>query len=137
MATLLAQRYARKPANGEWGDASIFSSSIILAAAPIADVINFASLPAGCEVINVELINDALGAGVTLNCGYAFVDPTNGTAVPAYYQAAASKATAGKTSSVAHPITHNDPTDVTATIAGGAATGKVTAIITYRFVGTL
>lgn len=137
MAAISASKLKRAPMNSAQGDACIFTSSVTLVAAAIADVIEFAQLPAGCEVIDVELVNDALGASVTLNSGYRYVDPAIGSAAPAAFQAAAAKTTASKTSGTFHPVIFNDPIIVTSTVAGAAATGKVTAIITYRFIGTM
>jgi hypothetical protein len=137
MATITASKFNRAPANGDYGDANVFTSSATLAAAAIGDVIDFAKMPAGCEIIDVQLVNDALGASVTLNSGYRFINPDNGAAAPAAFQAAAGKSSAGKTSGVFHPVTFNDPISITSTVAGAAATGKVTAIITYRFIGTM
>lgn len=137
MAAIKSSKLNRAPMNSAQGDLCAFTSSVVLAAAAIADVIEFAQMPAGCEIIDVQLVNDALGASVTLNAGYKYVDSTVGAAAPAAFQAAASKASAAKTSSTAHPAIFNDPIIITSTIAGAAATGKVTAIITYRFIGTM
>ena len=137
MATLNAQKLKKIPSNGQHGDACIFTSAIVLAAASVADVVYFAELPPYCEVIDVELVNDALGASTTFNCGYAYVDSTVGSAAPTAYQAAASKTSAGKTRGTFHPILHEHATYVTATLAGAAATGTVTAIIHYRYIGSM
>ncbi len=137
MATIKASKLNRAPMNSAQGDACFFTSSVVLAAAAIADVVEFAQLPAGCEVIDVQLVNDALGASVTLNAGYRYVDSTVGAAAPAAFQAAASKSSAGKTPGAFHPVIFNDAIVITSTVAGAAATGKVTAIITYRFIGTM
>lgn len=137
MATIRASKLNRSPMNSAEGDACVFTSSVTLAAAAIADVVEFAQLPSGCEVIDVQLVNDALGASVTMNVGYRFVDPANGAAAPTAFQAAGAKSTAGKTSGAFHPTMFNDPIVVTSTVAGAAATGKVTAVITYRFIGTM
>lgn len=137
MATITASKANRAPMNSAQGDLCAFTSSVTLAAAAIGDVVEFAKLPAGCEVIDVQLVNDALGASVTLNAGYKYVDSTVGAAAPAAFQAAAAKSTAGKSSGAFHPTVFNDPIVITSTVAGAAATGKVTAIITYRFIGTM
>lgn len=137
MAVIQSSKLRRSPINSANGDACIFTSSVSLAAAAIGDVVHFAQLPAGVEVIDVQLVNDALGASVTLNSGYAYVDPSIGAAAPAAFQAAAAKTSAGKSNGAFHPVIFNDPIIVTSTVAGAAATGKVTAIITYRFIGTM
>lgn len=136
MANIDSSKLKRTPINGEYGDTCTFTSSVTLAAGAIADVIRFAQMPAGCEIIDVALTNDALGAGVTLNAGYDFVRGADGVAVPAAFQPAASKAAAAKTVGAFHPVEFDSSIYITSTIAGAAATGKVTAQITYRFLGT-
>src|SRR5690606_17420859 len=115
MATIKSSKLNRAPMNSAQGDACIFTSSVTLAAAAISDVIEFAQLPAGCEVIDVQLVNDALGTSVTLNAGYRYVDSNVGSAVPAAFQAAASKSSAGKSSGTFHPIVFDDPIVITST----------------------
>lgn len=137
MATQNANRLSKKPYSAAEGDASFFTSSFVAVATPIADVIRWAQMPAGVEIVNVELVNDALGASTTLNVGFEYVDSSVGSAEPAAFQAAASKVSAGKSSGAFHPRTFNDDIYITSTVAGGAITGKVSAIIHYRSIGTL
>lgn len=131
-----AQKLSVIPKNGSNGDACMFTSSFQAAATPIADVIRFAKLPAGVEIVNVDLVHDAMGASSTLSVGYEFVDSADGAAAPAFFLPAAASTAAQKRPSANHPIELNAPSYITATIGGGAITGKVTAIIEYRFLGT-
>jgi hypothetical protein len=137
MAYQNANRFLKKPYSAAEGDASIFTSSIVAAAIQIGDVIRFAEMPPGVEIIDAQLVNDPLGGSTTLNLGFEYVDSTVGSAEPTAFQAAASKASAGKTSGAFHPRTFNDAIIITSTVAGAAITGKVSAIITYKSIGTL
>ena len=122
---------------GANGDANSFSSSITLAAAAIGSRIEFKELPAGTELQEVTLIHDALGASTTLSLGELFKSSDDGTTSATSLKAAASAASAGRQDSAFHPQVYNVPVTITATVAGAAATGKVTAIIKYRYIGTM
>lgn len=135
MATINSSKVNRVPANGEYGDACFFPAPVTLTAAAIGDVIRFAKFPAGTEIIDVALVNAPLGASVTLNAGYEYVNSADGAAAPAAFQAAASKTSAGKTVGAFAPVEFDSPFFVTSTVAGAAATGLVTAVISYRFNG--
>lgn len=137
MAYREGTKLKRKPANGEYGDSCLFTSQFTGASTPVGDVIRFAEFPAGCEVIDVDIVNDALGASSTLSIGYEYVDSSVGAAAPAYFKAATATSAAGKIDGVAHPIQFNDSVFITATIGGAAITGLVTAIVSYRYVGVL
>ena len=137
MANREGEKLKRKPASGEYGDACLFISKFVAAATPIADVVRFAELPAGCEVIDINLVNDALGASSTLSIGYEYVDSSVGAAAPAAFKAATTTASAGKLTTAFHPQMFNDNVYVTATVGGAAITGTVTVIISYRYVGTM
>lgn len=134
MPKQLAPSLRTIPKNGEYGDANVFVSEFIAAATPIADVIMFAKMPAGCQILGVELINDALGTSSTLSIGTEEV--ASGVANPTALRGATASNNAGSIRSTVHPITLDVPTYITATIGGAAITGKVTALISYRFVGT-
>lgn len=136
MANQDAQKFNVIPKNGEYGDACTFTSSFVAAATPIADVIRFAKMPAGVEIISVDLMHDAMGASSTLSVGYDYVNSADGSAAPAFFLAAAASTSKQKRFSAEHPIEFQVPTYITATVGGGAITGKVTALINYRFVGT-
>lgn len=120
---------------GEYGDACSATSKIVLAAAAIAARLDFIKLPAGTELQEVILINDALGADTTLSIGELFASATDGTTSATSLGAAAATSTAGRRESAFHPRVYDAPVTITATIAGAAATGTVTAIVKYRFIG--
>lgn len=108
----------------------------------IGDVIQFFNLPNGARITDGYLANDALGASTTLSVGYAAHTNSAGTAVSASaasFLAATSTSSAARTD-VAATIALNsgsvvdankDGMPITATLAGGAATGTIYLTIRY------
>lgn len=105
-----------------------------LAAAQINDVVRLCKMPAGTKVYEAKLVNAALGASTTVSLGYEYV---NGEA------AANATAFLGDTSTVAAATTRAPGAPVilqydaylTATVKGGAATGKIDAVLQYEYRG--
>lgn len=108
----------------------------------IGDVIQFFNLPNGARIIDGYLANDALGASTTLSVGYAAHTNAAGTAVSASaanFLAATSTSSAARTD-VAATIAlgsgsvvdaNKDGMPITATLAGGAATGTIYLTVRY------
>jgi len=108
----------------------------------IADVIQFFNLPNGARIIDGYLANDALGASTTLSVGYAAHTNAAGTTVSASaanFLAATSTSSAARTD-IAATIAkgsgsvvdaNKDGMPITATLAGGAATGTIYLTIRY------
>jgi hypothetical protein len=131
-----ATNFRTLPKAGANGDACSFTSSITLSAAAISTRIEWARLPPGTELQEVVLVTDALGASSTLGVGELFDSTADGTTAAASLVSAASTASAGRIDSAFHPKVYNTPVTLTSTVGGAAATGKVTAIIKYRYIGT-
>lgn len=127
--------FRKSPIAGEYGDACTFTAKFTFASSAIGTRVEWAKLPAGTELIEVTLINDALGASTTLGIGELFDKAADGTTAAASLGAAASTATAGRRESAFHPRIYNSDVTITSTVAGAAATGVVSAIIKYRYVG--
>lgn len=108
----------------------------------IGDVIQFFNLPNGARIIDGYLANDALGASTTLSVGYAAHNNAAGTAVSASaanFLSATSTSSAARTD-VAATIAlgsgsvvdaNKDGMPITATLAGGAATGTIYLTVRY------
>lgn len=105
-----------------------------LAAAQINDVVRLVKLSAGTKVVDAKLINAALGASTTVSLGYEYV---NGEAAAdrTAFLGDTSTAAAAVTRSAAAPVTLQYDAYLTATVKGGAATGKIDAVLTYEFRG--
>lgn len=108
----------------------------------IADVIEFFNLPNGARIIDGYLAYDALGASTTLSVGYGAYNNAAGTAVSASaasYLAATSTSSAGRTDMAATialgsgSVVDADKNGlpITATLAGGAASGTIYLMVRY------
>jgi hypothetical protein len=131
-----ANSFRTLPKAGANGDACSFTSQIELDALAIAGRVEWAKLPPGTELQEVILINDALGASTTLTIGELFDSTADGTTDADSLMAATASSTAGRIQSAFQPRTYQVPVTITSTVGGAAATGTVTAIIKYRYIGT-
>lgn len=107
-------------------------------AAAIGDKIYMGVIPAGVVATAVREINDAAGAGVTLDLGFEPYDASAGPLADLdAWLAAADIAAAGVVDSKAHPIAFKQPVKLVATIKGAAFTGtpKITAVVNGQMVG--
>lgn len=120
MATLTASRMGY-PARMQEKGVFCEVSSITLAAAQIADIVNLCKVPAGATVIAVELVNAALGGGSTVSIG----DGASAT----YYLNAQSTAAAARTASIALRKAYAADDTLKATIGGAAATGVLQVVV--------
>ena len=132
-----ADQFRTPVSTGTYGNASVEVSKKTLVDAQIADVVDFIELPAGYQVTDLDAFNDALNSSTTMSYGYRYKDPTNGSAVPAYFLAAATSATLAKRSSTARPITFDYPVIITGTLGGAAADGDVIVSIKGKFRGSM
>lgn len=85
----------------------------------IAYEVELGVLQAGCTLLDVDLIHDAMGANVTLGLGYKFVDPAWGAAAPLAIRAQTAAAAAVNTSfNLAVPLVLEHDAILTLTVAG-------------------
>jgi hypothetical protein len=96
--------------------------------------IDLAQFSDGIQITDVVLTNDALGAGVSVQVGYEYVN-ADGVNDDDGFLVAASAAAAGRRNGAFHPILFKKPVKITAKITGGNATGKITVNTKYRFIG--
>jgi len=110
------------------GRKRVLMETVTLAAANIADVVKLGKdLQDGAKVLGIELLNAALGAGVTLDVGDDDTGDRYMTAVD------------GNTASVKRDLNvlgyevgqADGDNTILLTIGGAAATGLVTVLITY------
>lgn len=108
---------------------------VTLAAAQIADKVRLVKLFAGSKVYATTMINAPLGASTTVGVGFEYVNgEAGGSAVSFIPQTATSSA--AKTESVVNPVILEYDAYVTATIAGGAATGELNVMVLFEHRGT-
>lgn len=128
MATFQANSLSRRVYQADAGNQSVEVGDITLAAASngaVNSIIQFFELPIGMQIVGIDIVNEALGAGVTVSvaCGTTTLIP------------ATAKATAGAVSTPIFPYITSDTEQVSVTIAGAAATGKLGIAVRYRAIG--
>ncbi|GKV88516.1 hypothetical protein [Pectobacterium carotovorum] len=126
MATIQAPSMRDAVYQGPQGNLSLAESQIVLAAAAAGDIVELLEMPIGMRICSVDLVSEALGAGVTVE-----VKSGAHTLV-----AAASHAdVVAKSVPVVPYSTAVSGEKITATIAGGAATGRLVVNVKYVAVG--
>ena len=117
------------------GSASVAAYEYTFAAATAGTLVELEQLPAGAQLQKIEVINDALGAGVTLSIGEMFDNVSDGTTSATSLKAATAAATAGAFAAGFHPKLLNTKRTITLTTGGAAATGKISVLVQYVFIG--
>ena len=124
------------------GRVRVAFADITLASAAISDVVELVNLPNGARILDGYLTNAALGASTTLSVGNAAYKNAAGTTVNASattYLAATSTSSAARTDIFATQAlgansvvdANQDGLPITATLAGGTASGVVQIAIRY------
>lgn len=106
-----------------------------LAAVPIADKIRLNRLYAGTKIVDVKMVNAALGASTTVSLGFEYVDGQAGGGAAVLLPATATSAAAGTRQGAVAPVVLAFDAFITATIGGGAATGALDVVTTFEFEG--
>lgn len=119
--------------NGTFGTISKAIGSAVFAGDAAATEIHTMRLEAGTKIFGFKAHHDNLGAGTSINVGYAFVDPNDGAAVADAFCSGATTA-AGVLEFSGKPITLDAPAVVTV-INTGTATGEVMVIPEYEYRG--
>ncbi|MDG0795648.1 hypothetical protein [Pectobacterium punjabense] len=126
MATIQAPSMRDAVYQGPQGNLSLAESQIVLAAAAVGDVVELLEMPIGMRIYSVDVVSDALGANTTVA-----IKSGNQTLVAAASHAAA----VAKSVPVVPYSTAASGEKITATIAGGAATGRLIVNVKYVAVG--
>ena len=113
--------------NGTHGNLSAETLKATLNAAAIGDEVEMGVIPAGTEVIRLETVFDALGAGSSIDLGYRYVDEENGSTDLTYW-GNQSTASEGNGSHQSKPKRFEDAAILVATVKGGTATGELFVI---------
>lgn len=136
MAQIIASTMKNTPYNGEEGNKSSDHGAHLLASAAIADTVDLLTIPGGSKLLDVAMINAALGTSTTVSLGWRYKDGTVGGSATALL-IATSTAAAAKTPSAFAPITFAKDVVLYGTVAGGVATGQLDVVTGYIFQGTL
>ncbi|KHN49430.1 hypothetical protein [Pectobacterium fontis] len=126
MATIQAPSMRDAVYQGPQGNLSLAESQIVLATAAVGDVVELLEMPIGMRIYAVDVVSDALGANTTVA-----IKSGNQALVAAASHAAA----VAKSVPVVPYSTVASGEKITATIAGGAATGRLIVNVKYVAVG--
>ncbi|GLY59274.1 hypothetical protein Pcaca05_01320 [Pectobacterium carotovorum subsp. carotovorum] len=126
MATIQAPSMRDAVYQGPQGNLSLAESQIVLAAAAVGDVVELLEMPIGMRICSIDIVSDALGANTTVA-----IKSGNQTLVAAASHAAA----VAKSVPIVPYSTVAAGEKITATIAGGAATGRLVVNVKYVVVG--
>ena len=105
------------------------------AATPAADVVRLVKLYAGTKIHDIKLVNAALGASTTISLGFSYVNGEAGGGATALLAATSTVSAAATRMGAISPVTLEYDAFITATVGGGAATGKIDVIVTFEFKG--
>lgn len=133
MATINANTLQEIAYSGDCPLAAVHGSNL-LAAAQINDKVRLNRVYAGTKVMEAKLINAALGAGVTVDLGFEYVNGEAGGNATQWLAAQACN-NAGCNRTASAPVTLQYDAYIIATIKGGAATGQIDTVLTYEFKG--
>ena len=108
---------------------------VTLAAAAIADKVRLNKVYAGTKIYDVRMVNAALGASTTVSLGFEYVNGEAGGGAAVLLPATATSSAAGTRQGAIAPVVLVYDAYITATIAGGAATGQLDVVTTFEFEG--
>jgi hypothetical protein len=135
MAKILSDNFYGIRHFGEYGDLSVADDGKTLAAASIADTVDFFTIPGGLRFEDGHMVNAALGASTTFSIGWRYVDGSAGGSATALL-AATSTAAAARVNFTSAPFSVDKDIIVYGTLAGAAATGRLDAVVKYKVLGT-
>lgn len=104
--------------------------AVTLAAAQIADKVRLIQVSAGTKIVDLRMINAALGASTTVSIGYEYVDGSGSDADDLL--AATGTAAAASTRMSVKPVTLTKDAYITITVGGAAASGAVDVVALYE-----
>ena len=105
-----------------------------LASAQVNDKVRLAKVFAGTKVYDMKLINAALGASVTIDLGFEYVNGEAGGNATQWLTAQPCT-NAGMNQSASVPVTLNYDAYIIATVKGAAASGRIDAVGKFEFKG--
>lgn len=133
MATLNAPTLANTQYSGA-SPLAVAHGKVTLAAAQINDKVRLIKVAAGTKVHDVKMINAALGASVTVDLGFEYVNGEAGGDAD-YWLANQACTSAAMNQSAAIPIELDYDAYIIATVEGAAATGLLDVVLTFEPLG--
>lgn len=110
--------------NGTHGNVAKEVFKVVMNADTAATEFEMGVIPAGLEVTDLDIVTDNLGVGTSVDVGFRYVDPENGTDDPDYFGNFTTAAAAKKSSS-AKPVRFESEVLLVVTIKGGDGTGEL------------
>jgi len=108
---------------------------VTLAAAAAGDKVRLNKVYAGTKIFDVKMVNAALGASTTVSVGFEYINGESGGGTASLLAATSTVAAAATRQGAIAQVVLEYDAYIIATIAGGAATGKLDVITTYEFKG--
>lgn len=139
LSAMLQDAYNNNVGTHLGGKRRAFVTDVDLDGAAIDDIAVMASLGKGCVILGGYIVADALGTSVTVSCGRRYRDDRNqiiaGKGTATDLLTATSMNSAGKVTDLIRnmpvPESDGEVCEVYLTIAGAAATGKVSLVLDY------
>lgn len=128
-ATSLAKQYTG--AHGNASRAHLFDT---VGAMPVNDTLVLGTFDAGTCIDEIRFNHDNLGASVTLDIGFSYIDGSAGSNLTAFGAALVASA-AGVKRFEGKPVVLESRAQIIVTIKGAAATGRIDALVDYRYLG--
>lgn len=113
---------------------AVAHGQVTLAAAQINDKVRLNKVYAGTKIYDMKMINAALGASVTVDLGFEYVNGEAGGDAD-YWLSNQACTNAGMNQSAVAPVTMQYDAYIIATIEGAAATGLINTVATFEFRG--
>lgn len=130
---LISPTATSKQYSGAHGNSSKAVLLAILAATPINETVIIGTFDAGTEIDEIRFNHANLGAGVVVDVGYQYLDGT--VPVPTAFGSALAMSAAGVKRFEGVPVKLENRAQIFITVKGAVATGRIDALVEYRFVG--
>lgn len=137
MAEFTGPNYGTIQPNGQHGNARVAILEYTAAGEASGSVLLLGKIPGAARIYEVVLRNAALGSGVTVSVGTRYLDSSEGTGSATAFTSATVCTSAARTISTSDivEIAEGKGVEIIATTGVGAATGKITVIVSYDWVG--
>lgn len=137
MAEFTGPNYKTVQANGQHGNARVAILQYTCAGEASGSIIKFGKIPGASRIHSVVVRNAALGTGVTLSVGTRYLVTAEGTGSATAFTSAVVCTSAARTvsSSDVVDIADGSGVEIIGTTGVGAATGAISVIVEYDWVG--
>tara|TARA_R110002110_G_scaffold415835_1_gene657221 strand:+ start:37724 stop:38140 length:417 start_codon:yes stop_codon:yes gene_type:complete len=137
MADRKGKNYRTQQQAGHYGNASVAVFKDEFAADAAGTVLQLGKLPGGSRIFRVTAKNADMGDAQTMDVGYRYLNPADGTSDPdAFFDGIAAGTAAAVNEFVgAIDIAEGEGVEIVAQNIGAAATGEIICIVEYVYNG--